>query len=221
MSDRYPLSWPSGWPRTPRVKRHPARFNRKERQYQAAGGGLSWTRSRQLSVADATARLLVELHRLGVREGDVILSTNIKVRLDGLPYSNQPEPDDVGVAVYFRLQQADRVLACDRWTKTADNIAAIAAHVSAIRAIDRYGVGTLEQAFAGYVGLPAKGTTWRTTLGFPPDAPVTREEIDRAFKARAREAHPERDGGSHDAMASLVGARDEALAAVAADGSGA
>jgi hypothetical protein len=33
----------------------------------------------------------------------------------------------------------------------ADNIAAIAAHIDAIRRQDRYGVGTLDQAFAGYV----------------------------------------------------------------------
>jgi hypothetical protein len=220
MSDRYPLSWPSGWRRTPRHLRQSARFGRGERRY-TSDGQSSWISKRPLSVADATSRLMTELHRLGVRDGDALLSTNVKVRLDGLPYSNQPEPDDMGVAVYFRLHEADRVLACDTWTRVADNLAAVAAHITAMRAIDRYGVGTLDQAFAGYVGLPAKGQTWRTTLGFPPDAPVTRDAIDQAFKARAREAHPDREGGSHDAMASLVGARDEALAAVADGGSGA
>lgn len=207
---RYPLSWPMGWARTPEPKRQRARFGKGTRQY-ANDGQSSWVHVRQLSVADAISRLMGELGRLGVREGDVIVSTNIKVRLDGFPYSNQPEPRDVGVAVYFRLNKADRVLACDTWTRTADNIAAIAAHVVAIRAIDRYGVGTLDQAFAGYVGLPAKGSTWRTTLGFLPDAAVTLDDVNKAFRDRARGAHPDnQQTGSHDAMTSLLAAKAEA-----------
>jgi hypothetical protein len=112
--------------------------------------------------------------------------------------------------VYFKLKGQDRVLACDVWTRVADNLTAIAHHIDAIRAIDRYGVGNLEQAFAGYTALPAKGQTWRTTLGFAPDQPVTREEVDAAFRERARSAHPDAEQGSHDAMASLTEARLEA-----------
>ena len=180
---RWPLSWPQNWKRTPRHQRKAARFSRGDRKY-SSDGASSWVRQRQLSVADAIGRLLAELTRLGVRDGDVLISTNIKVRLDGLPYSNQTEPEDCGVAVYFRLNKADRVLACDTWTRVADNLAAVAAHIVAIRAIDRYGVGTLDQAFAGYVGLPARGATWRTTLGFRPDESVTLDQVQKAFKAQ-------------------------------------
>jgi len=78
--------------------------------------------------------------------------------------------------------------------------------------VDRYGVGTLDQAFAGYAALPAKGSTWRTTLGFAPDERVSSDQIESAFRARARTAHPDIEGGSHDAMAALVTARQEGLA---------
>jgi len=90
---------------------------------------------RSLTVADARNRLDLELQRLGAR--DVLLSTNVQVRLDGLPRSGQNEPADPGAAVYFTLKGKPRCLACDRWSRVADNIAAIAAHVYAIRAVDR------------------------------------------------------------------------------------
>lgn len=191
---RYPLVWPANWGRRRAHDRRRAPF----RSHQQA-----------ITVSAGVHRLVGELRRLGVREGDAIISTNVPTRLDGLPYSGSREPDDPGAAVYFRLKKQDRVLACDTWTRVADNLAAIAQHIDALRRIDRYGVGTLDQVFAGYVGLPSKGSTWRTTLGFAPDQIVTREEIDAAFRERAKEAHPDREGGSHDAMASLSEAKAE------------
>lgn len=194
---RYPLSWPANWGRTLRAKRRRASF-RSGQQAMTVSGGLR--------------RLLAELGRLGVRDGDVVISTNVPVRLDGLPYSMARDPDDSGVAVYFRLKQQDRVLACDAWTRVADNLTAVAQHIDALRRIDRYGVGTLEQAFAGYQALPAKGQTWRTTLGFAPDAQVAMEAVERAFRERLKSAHHDAPGGSNDAMASLNLARAEAVA---------
>ena len=202
---RFPLAWPQGWKRTrPDFRRRATFGTKRPGEYK-----------RQMTVGAAIDRLRTELSRLGVLDGDWIVSTNIKVRLDGLPYSDQREPDDVGAAVYFRLFEEDRVLACDAWTRVADNLTAIAAHIETIRAQDRYGVGTLNQAFAGYAALPAKGQTWRTTLGFALGQTITREDVELAFRARAKDAHPDKDGGSHDAMASLTAARTEALAELA------
>ena len=196
---RYPLSWPDGWPRTPAWERKPARFGTHERGkfFQA------------MTIAGACQRLFTAVTRLGVPDGDAVLSTNIRTRLDGLPYGREPEPRDVGAALYFRLDATDRVLACDRWASVADNITAIAEHINALRAIDRYGVGSRDQVFAGYTALPAKGSTWRTTLGFLPDQVVTRDEIHAAMRMRAKSAHPDVEGGSHDAMASLTAAMTE------------
>jgi hypothetical protein len=197
--NRYPLSWPNNWKRTPRSARKHARFSK----------GGAW-----LTVYAGTERLTRELKRLHATH--VTLSTNLALRRDGGPRSDQRAPDDPGVAVYFKLKGRDQVLACDTWSTVADNIAAIAKHIEAIRAIDRYGVGTIEQAFAGYTGLPPKGSTWRSTLGFAPDEVVTEADIERAYKERGRKAHPDVAGGSHDAMLSLNLARTEARLAIGA-----
>lgn len=206
---RYPLAWPTGWPR--KKSRAAAKFRASE---SVRSGESYCTRSKPLDLSSALGRLEGEMRRLGVREGDWLISSDLKIRLDGMPYSNQAQPADPGVAVYFRLGRADRVLACDAWTRIADNVAAIAAHIECLRGIDRYGVGTMDQAFAGYQALPAKGTTWRTTLGFAPGQAVTLADVDQAFRARARTAHPDIAGGSHDAMASLTAARAEAVAEI-------
>jgi len=165
-----------------------------------------------VSTAMACDRLYRELDRLGVGRSDaVILSTNIMPTLRGVPRSGAVDPGDSGAAVYFTLNGRARVLACDTWIRLADNVAAIAAHIDAIRRIDRYGVGTLDQAFEGYRALPARGATWRTMLGFDAGAVVSSDRVLAAYRERARSAHPDMPTGSHEAMASLNAARDEAL----------
>jgi len=207
---RYPLSWPLGWPRTPDGSRKPTRFTGTSYGTYSSGG--SYRRSRELTIAEARNRLDGELERLGAR--DVLLSTNVELTTYGEPRSGRRPPQDPGVAVYFRLNGKDRVLACDRWTSVAGNIAAIAAHVECIRGIDRYGVGTLDQAFAGYDALPPPGPakrSWRDVLGLADQVtPITREKISDAYRFKAQTAHPDR-GGSHDAMAELNEAREQAL----------
>lgn len=187
---RFPLAWPTGWPRTVSHKRQRSNFR---------------TKGAQLSVYAAIQRLSGEVDRLGAR--NVILSTNMETRLDGLPRAGQSEPRDPGVAVYFSLKKAPRCLACDRWTRTADNVAAIAQHIDALRRIDRYGVGTLDQVFAGYAALPPKADPWEV-LGVPRTA--TRDAINDAHRCLAILNHPDK-GGSDEQMARINGARDEAL----------
>jgi hypothetical protein len=69
----------------------------------------------------------------------VILSTNIPLRNDGLPYANSREPNDPGVAVYFRYQKRDLCFACDAYTSVRENAYAIAKTVEALRGIERWG----------------------------------------------------------------------------------
>jgi hypothetical protein len=168
-----------------------------------------------LTVGDGLARLAGELRRLGART--VVISSNLRTNLDGTITAKQAKQlEDPGVAVYFRLHDAPRVLACDRWTSAADNMAAIAAHIEAIRAQDRYGVGTLDQAFAGYAALPpvggSQGGDWRAEFGIRPDEPgLTLTQIEGLYRLLVTERHPDR-GGSHDAIVRLNLARDAARA---------
>lgn len=213
---RYPLQWPTGWPRTKPHERKRATFSKtvteavERKNWQTGQMERSTSkRTAQVNVTDAAARLEYQCEALGAVY--VTLSTNQELRLDGRPKANRMDPYDPGAAVYFTLNGKEICLACDKWDRVADNVAALAAHIDAQRRIERYGIGSVDQAFAGYAALPAKGTTWRTTLGFAHDAIVNTEQINAAFRERARTAHPDAQGGSHDAMASLTEAKLEGL----------
>lgn len=205
QAQRYPLSWPAGWPRTKPHMRKAAKFSKKK---SVSVGSSTFQRQEDLTVYDAVKRLTDELRRLGAQAGTEVLSTNLITRLDGLPRSDQRAPEDPGAAIYFKLKNQPRVLACDRWTRVADNIAAIAAHIEAIRAQERYGVGSLEQAFAGYVTLPEAAKDWWVILGVSPNA--SKADVDAAFVRLARHAHPDKPGGDNDYMARLSEARTNA-----------
>lgn len=189
----FPLHWPEGWKRTP----YPTRS--------------AFDKNRTLAAARDT--LLHELRLLCATS--VELSSNVRVRPDGLPYSGQAQPQDKGVAVYFKMRGKDYALACDKWSRVECNIYSIAKHVDAMRAQDRYGVGSPEQAFAGYQKLlPAdaapSAATWWTILGVQAGASV--DEIENAFRVLALKKHPDH-GGKHEEFAMLSAARDQALAA--------
>lgn len=202
---RYPLAWPAGWMRTPARKRTRADFKQTKTDLTEQG---QVKRSIAVSVFVATQRLERQLEMLGGQ--DPVLSTNVQLRLDGRPRS-EGEPADTGVACYFRFKGRATVLACDRYLRVADNIAAIAAHIDALRRIERYGVGTIEQALAGYKALPADSAAdWRQVFGFAANEVVSAETVNRVFKQRASGAHPDK-GGTDEGMAHLNRARDFAL----------
>lgn len=205
----YPLDWPIGWKRTPAVQRHHARFRKMRRLVREGDGHEIYAGMQSLTMADAITRLQLELDRLGSEHQ--VLSTNVQTRLDGLPRSGQREPDDPGAAVYFNLHGKDRCLACDRWTKVADNIAAIASHIFAIRAVERYGVGTMDQAFAGYAQLRSGTDEWWLVLGI--DRTASAEQIEAAYRSLAKKTHPDA-GGSTWEMARLNSAREAARKSV-------
>lgn len=195
----YPLQWPAGWARTAPHLRRQASFGTTSRSYVGF--------KERLTVAEARERLSGELDKLGARY--VTLSTNLELNLNGQPRSGQRDPEDPGVAVYFRLNGRDMAFACDRWNRAADNIAALAKHIDAMRGMERWGVGTAAQAFAGYEALPAPDPWWKT-LGLTSPARSERE-IKDAYRKASTAAHPDRPGGSHDRMAAVNAARDEGL----------
>lgn len=193
---RFPLEWPVGWKRT------------APRQRMAAPFGTKRTSTGRLTVMLATERLENEVERLGAR--NPVLSTNVSLRLDGRPRSDE-NPSDPGAAIYFSFKGKANVLACDRFLTVADNIAAIAGHIEALRRVERYGVGTIEQALAGYKALPAdSAANWRGVFGFGADARPTVDQVDTAYKSLAKAKHPDA-GGTEIEMAHLNRARDYAL----------
>ena len=140
------------------------------------------------------------------RARELTLSTNFELRSDGRPRRDRRRPLDQAVAFFFELDGEPHALACDRFDRIEDNIAAIAAHIEALRGQERWGVADMKQAFAGHVALPAPEQWWQV-LGVVPNA--SPDEIDRAWRDKAKDAHPDREGGSDAAMARLNRAREE------------
>lgn len=207
---RYPLAWPVGWKRTAYSQRRHGKFSETIETRQPDNSVKK--RSKSVSMVEAVTRLEKQIESLG--GNDATLSTNVKLNLRGTPYGNE-QPSDPGAAVYFRFKGRATVLACDTFVTLADNIAALAAHIDALRRIERYGVGTIEQALAGYKALPADtAANWRAVFGFSADVRVTREQLDSAYKAAARQRHPDL-GGSDMEMSHINRAREFALAELA------
>jgi hypothetical protein len=208
-ADAHPLYWPEQWPRTP-----PSERERTTRY--------------KVTFADARDRLVHSLKLLGATE--IVLSTNIPMRKDGLPRMDIAEPNDAGVAVYWvergkwnstkrDYDQIPRVIACDHWTKVRDNIRAVGLAVEALRALKRCGATQIaDKAFTGFAALPAHaGATstgarpWRAVFGFN-GGPITRAQIEHAYKVAVRTAHPDL-GGSQDQMVEVNAAYRDALEA--------
>lgn len=193
-----PLTWPEGWPRTPSYRRGHSKFS---------------SRGKSLSVAEAVGRVREQLKLMGLKDDDIIVSTNLRLRLDGLPRSDQPEPSDSGAAVYWETKKGNKVMAIDRYYRVADNLAAIAATLDAMRAIERHGgAEILDRAFTGFTALaaPSASSSWRDVLGIGTGAPVNEAIITEAYRRAASKAHPDK-GGSTDAMQRVNAARDAAL----------
>jgi len=164
----------------------------------------------RLSIFDGVTRVLQQLRLFGYTDTEhIIISTNVKPRLDGLPRGDSAQPGDPGVAVYWKKpkEPQHKVMAVDQYTKVADNLAAIAATLDAMRAIERHGGAMiLERAFLGFTALPSPND-WRHVLGFE-QTPSFDEARDRYRKLAATQ-HPDL-GGSEARMAELNGAWESA-----------
>lgn len=131
---------------------------------------------------------------------NIVISANLRLRLDGIAIANQSQPDDKGVAVYFKLKGQDRVLACDKWDRVQDNLWSIAKHIDALRGQQRWGVGTTEQAFAGYAALPpanvAPTHTWWSVFGLSRNAST--EDVKTMYRHLVKRWHPDMDEGNRE-----------------------
>ena len=179
MTTAYPLTWPDGRPRMPDYKRTWSRF--------------------KTSFASARDECLSEISLLGGR--DVIISSNLPLRQDGLPLANaRPMRGDPAVAVYFTYKKRPMCFACDRWAKVEDNMHAIALTIGALRGVARWGTGDMmEAAFTGFTALPAPGQTargWREVLGLDPRLAATESVVTEAYRRMRSAHHPDKNGSA-------------------------
>ena len=163
--EAYPLAWPAGWTRTKSKQRG----------------------SFQVTFARARDELMSEISRMGGRLP--VLSSNLLLRRDGLPYAQQGRVDDPGIAVYFEYKGKPMCFACDRYTNIEANTRAIQLSISAIRGLERWGAsGMMERAFTGFVALEAPKGDWRDVLD-----PLDPEGSYRQLRSQH---HPDK-GGAH------------------------
>lgn len=185
----YPLSWPPGWSRTryPTVSRYGDR-----------------------SLAAARDELMHEVRLFGGRK--LIISSNLVLKLDGLPKSGQRQPADKGVAVYFEYKNKPVSFACDKWNSVEDNVWAIALTLEAMRKIERSGSSELlDRAFRGFDALPAPaGSNWWEVLQLSsPNADL--DEIKAAYRILVKLHHPD-IGGDREQFERIQAAYEAGIA---------
>ena len=187
----YPLQWPAGWPRC----QHPIDSNF------------------DTSLSKASAGVLDEIRRLGGT--NIVISSNMQLKADGMPYARQMNLEDTGVAVYFNRGGQQLCFACDRYIYLADNVQAIRKTIEALRGIERWGASDMMQrAFSGFAQLqapaPQRERTWREVFGYMPDEVFSLERLRSDYRCLATKLHPDK-GGSDAAMSELNRAYQQAL----------
>lgn len=201
----FPLYWPEGTPRTQVRKRSPYKATSVVTTFEEI--------RRRLSRAKAT---------------QVVISTNVQLRRDGLPVAggSSVQIQDPGVAVYFTRRERDSCLACDAWLTVGENLRAIANTLRALATIEASGSASLaDAAFAGFARLPSNAgpssrgfVHWTKVLGItrpwsnlaPHLRAELRAEVERVYRELSRSQHPDR-GGTDVGMAELNRAHEEAL----------
>ena len=181
--DAYPLVWPEGWKRTPPTERQWGAFKVRPTQ--------------------AVSHLNEEIRKLGGQYPT--LSSNVRVRRDGLPYSEAfaRKIEDPGVAVYFERGGKQVVFACDKFDAPFKNVRAIGLTIEALRGMERYGASDmLERSLSAFEALPPPRIDWRAELGFRPDERVELSEVAAKYRELAKDRHPDR-GGTPEAFVRL------------------
>jgi hypothetical protein len=189
MTEAYPLRWPDGWPRTPSYRRE------------------NDNRFRGTSVGRARDQLMDELRLLGATE--IVVSSNVPVKADGLLYADNKRLDDPGIAVYFKFKKKSLVMARDPFTSVAGNLRTLGLAIEGMRQMHRHGGDImLERAFEGFLAIAPPGwkKSWREVFDIKPD---WTGNITALYREKARNRHPD-VGGSDSLMAELNVAFEEA-----------
>lgn len=195
MIEAYPLQWPLGYKRTPATHKKDAPF--------------------QTAFAKARDGIIYELTKMYAK--DIVISSNVPVKKDGLPYAVpfgqwKNITDDTGIAVYFNFNKEQKVICCDAYLSLDDNMQAINKTVEALRGIDRWQCSDIiNQTFTGFKAIPEKtgGKAWWDVLQCKPDA--SEDVIRQQYKRLAKDYHPDINNGNSEKFIDLQTAYQQAL----------
>jgi hypothetical protein len=185
----YPLAWPENIPRW-KSSRQPGAF--------------------KTTLHGAMTNVSDSLRRFGADSGkpvaDLVISSNVT-----LGANNPPDP---GVAIWFKWDGLSVCIPVDRYSKVEANLQAIHHIIEARRTELRHGTLALVRAtFTGFTALPAPPgkKTWRQVLKVPSTWVAGKSEVEARYRELANERHPDKPGGSNEAMSELNAARTAAL----------
>lgn len=178
MIDAYPLQWPIDRPRT-------SKWDRMIGPNKMPSGRIRQLLSKELRMMDVS---------------QIVVSTNVATRRDGLPYAGQKAPDDPGVVLYFTRKGSDIAISCDRWQSVDANLRAIGLTIEAIRGMERWGTEEMiDRAFTGFKALPESATVmpftakpWHEVLEVAPTASM--ETRRAAYRSLLFKHHPDQGG---------------------------
>jgi len=207
----YPLAWPTAYPRTPLNRRHDAQFptTLQQARWDVFGELMRFhaediVMSTNLRVDDKTEPIYDH------EPDDSGVAIWFKIR--------QSSPQGI-----IHLEQM--AIACDRWSTVRLNVGALAATMQGLRGMYRFGTThVLDAMIAGlsvppdahvsdvteeefhrhHVGPPQPDMTgtragWWHIFGFTHPAEASREEVEKRYRERVKQAHPD-VGGDPEAM---------------------
>ncbi len=133
-----------------------------------------------------------------------------------MPYASQPEPEDPGVVVRWRMDGEQYAVACDRYSRVRDNLRTVYLYIREKRKMEQRPVVTGESEFANARLPPGEDETAvvgreppHEVLGLEPDADDC--EVRAAFREQVKEVHPDTEDGSRAAFDRVRDARDAML----------
>lgn len=171
----------------------------------------------------ATLRLLEkELNNLNAK--DIIVNAYFQfgdIRKDGWPKS-LARPSQPGVVLSFETKKGRIVMPCDAFNHWESNLRAIGLTLEHLRAVARYGVVTSEEEqYTGWLKLPAASPadelaqhaeTICNYAGMNGQSRFTifsdQKSFDSAWRAAARNWHPDKNGGRDYEFKDVIAARD-------------
>jgi hypothetical protein len=189
MKQAYPLQWPVGYKRT--IHRVESKFKQ--------------------TMERAQLELQNEVKRLGGK--NLVVSTDLKYRPDGLLYADQIKRKvvDPGVAIYFRYKDKEISMCCDKYQTIWENIYALAMGIYALRGMERWGVSDfLDRAFSGFAALPEKASApaWYNVLELSENASA--DQIKERYRELIKKHHPD-VGGSAEKFIQVKLAYEDAM----------
>lgn len=135
------------WPRAQTVNRETSNFRRRE--------GTSYRRT-EIGWTTTKWELLDELRRIRVRDAVLQIAVSDRdIRVDG-ELRADARPTMPGVVLSFvHPKQGPLAFACDKWTTWQANARGITKALEALRLVERYGITSTGEQYAGWKELPS------------------------------------------------------------------